>query len=143
MQVERALKLVASGTITVEMVRNAKGRIPTLPKQLNQATGKASNQLTAFNEIAWGAHCSSYVKSAKKLSNSRFDEIVSLSAEYMKANYNLDDDEVIEINDEVIEINDDDSDIRANVIDCYSSEDDIFCSWILLLVDHWLFILLF
>ena len=121
MQVERALKLVASGTITVEMVRNAKGRIPTLPKQLNQATGKASNQLTAFNEIAWGARCSSYVKSAKKLSNSRFDEIVSLSAEYMKANYNLDDDEVIEIND-------DDSDIRANVIDCYSSEDDIFCS---------------
>ena len=136
MQVECALKLIASGTITVEMVWNAKGRIPTLPKQLNQATGKASNQLTAFNEIAWGARCSSYVKSAKKLSDSRFDEIVSLSAEYMKANYNLDDDEVIEIND-------DDSDIWANVIDCYSSEDDIFCSWILLLVDHWLFILLF
>ena len=136
MQVEHALKLVASGTITVEMVRNAKGCIPTLPKQLNQATGKASNQLTAFNEIVWGACCSSYVKSAKKLSNSRFDEIVSLSAEYMKANYNLDDDEVIEINDN-------DSDIRANVIDCYSSEDDIFCLWILLLVDHWLFILLF
>ena len=67
-QVERALKLVASGTITVKMVQKAKGRIPSLPKQLNQATGKASNQLTAFNEIAWGARCSSYVKSAKKLS---------------------------------------------------------------------------
>lgn len=66
MQVERALKLVSSGTITIEMVRKAKGRIPTLPKQINQATGKASNQLTGFNELAWGARCANYVKSAKK-----------------------------------------------------------------------------
>jgi hypothetical protein len=116
MQVERALKLIASGTITIEMVRNAKGRIPALPKKINQATGKASNQLTGFNEIAWGARCSSYVKSAKKLSNSRFDRIISLSAEYMKANYNLEDEEVIEIAD-------DDDDIRANIVDNFSGSE--------------------
>jgi hypothetical protein len=67
-QVERALKLVASATITVEMVEKAKGRIPTLPKKINQATGKASHQLTGFNEMSWGARCASYVKSVKKLS---------------------------------------------------------------------------
>ena len=71
----------------------------------------------------WGARCSSYIKSAKKLSAPWFDEIVSLSAEYMKANHNLDNDEVVEIND-----NDDDNDMRANISDHYSSEDDIFCS---------------
>jgi hypothetical protein len=48
MQVERALKLIASGTITIEMVQKAKGRVLTLPKQINQATGKASNQFTGF-----------------------------------------------------------------------------------------------
>jgi hypothetical protein len=52
------------------MVKKAKGQIPTLPKQLNQATGKVSNQFTVFNEVLWGVHCSSYVKSAKRLSAS-------------------------------------------------------------------------
>ena len=51
-----------------------------------------------FNEPLWGTHCSSYVKSAKKLSASRLDEIITLSAEYMvKAGQNLEDENVIKI----------------------------------------------
>jgi hypothetical protein len=116
------LKLIVSGIIIIEMVQKAKGRIPTLPKQINQATGKVSNQFTVFNEASWGARCSAYVKSAKKLSTSQFDEIVTISAEYMKASQNLDDEDVIEIPD------DDDNDIRANIIDhSSSSEEDTDC----------------
>jgi hypothetical protein len=119
MQVERALKLISSGTITIEMVQNAKGRIPTLPKKINQATGKASHQLTGFNELTWGARCASYVKSAKNISAPRFKEIISLAAEYMKVQ-NFDDDEIIEIPD--------DDDIRANIVDhLSSSEEDMYC----------------
>ena len=104
------------------MVQKAKGRIPTLPKQLNQATGKVSNQFTVFNEASWGVRCSSYVKSAKKLSASRFDEIITMSAEYMKVSQNIEDEDIIDIPD------DDDDDIRANIIDHSSSgEDDSDC----------------
>jgi hypothetical protein len=111
------LKLIASGTLTVEMVKNSKGRVPTIPKQMNQATGKASNQVTGFNEASWGVRCSAYVKSAKKLSASRFDEILSLATEYMKAGPNHEDDDIIEIVD-------DDDDIRANIIDHSSSSSE-------------------
>ena len=101
------------------MVRKAKGRIPNLLKQINQATGKASSQLTGFNETMWGQRCSSYVKSAKKLSASRFDKIISLSAEYMKVNQNIEDEDVIEIPN--------DDDIHANIVDhSSSSEEDIY-----------------
>lgn len=116
MQVERALKLVQSGTITVEMVRKAKGRIPTLPKQINQATGRASTQLTGFNEMTWGARCSSYVKSAKKLSATRFNEIIKQSAEYSKVQ-NIDDEDIIELLD-------DEDDIRAKIVDHSSSGEE-------------------
>ena len=100
------------------MVQKAKGQIPILPKQINQATGKVSNLFTVFNEAAWGARCSAYVKSAKKLSTSRFDEIITMSTEYMKASQNLEDEDVIEI------LDDDDDDIRANIIDYSSSGEE-------------------
>ena len=116
MQVERALKLISSGTITIEMVQNAKGRIPTLPKKINQATGKASYQLTVFNEASWGLRCSQYVKSTKKLAAPRFEKIISLATEYTKVNQILEDDEIIEVLD-------DDDDIRANIVDISSSEE--------------------
>ena len=116
MQVEQALKLISSGTITIEMERNAKGRIPTLPKQINQATGKASHQLTGFNELSWGLCCSNYVKLAKKLSASQFEEIISLASEYTKVNHHTDDEDIIEVLD-------DDDDIHANIIDHSSSSE--------------------
>lgn len=116
-QVERALKLIQSGTITVEMVQKAKGRIPTLPKQINQATGRASTHFTGFNEITWGGRCASYVKSAKKLSSSRFMEVIKLATEYSK---------VQKDDEDIIEVLDDEDDIRANIVDNTSSgEEDV------------------
>ena len=99
------------------MVRTAKGRIPVLPKKINQATGKASNQCTGFNELTWGSRCASYVKSAKKLSQTRFEEIIALAAEYTKLNPNEE--------SEVIEIMDDDDDICAMIVDHSSSEGEM------------------
>ena len=103
------------------MVRNAKGKVPTLPKQINQSTGKVSNQLTGFNEVVWGKRCQSYVKSAKKLSASRFDEIITLASEFMKTTHHIiDDTDIIEIDEE--------EDVRANIIDISSgSEDEANC----------------
>ena len=100
------------------MVQRAKGKVPTLPKQINHATGKVSNQLTGFNEVTWGTRCKSYVKSAKKLSNTRFDEVVRLATEFMKVNHRL-----VDEDDDVIEI-EDDEDICANIIDISDSEDE-------------------
>ena len=114
-QVECALKLIVSGRITIEIVQQSKGPVPAIPKQMNQATGKASNQLTGFNEASWGVHCLSYVKSAKKLSTSRFDQILALAAEYTKAANHEE--------EEVIEILDDDDDICANIIDLSSGSE--------------------
>jgi hypothetical protein len=100
------------------MVQKAKGKVPTLPKQINHATGKVSNQSMAFNEVTWGKRCKSYVKSAKKLSNTRYDEVVRLATEFMKVNHRL-----VDEDDDVIEI-EEDEDIRANVIDISSSSED-------------------
>ena len=99
--------------------------MPALPKQINHTTGKTSNQLTVFNEPSWGMHCSSYVKLAKKLSASRFDEIIILSAEYMvKASQNLEDEDVIEIHDD----DGDNDDICAIIVDhASSSKEDTNC----------------
>jgi hypothetical protein len=103
------------------MVQKAKGKIPTLPKQINHATGKVSNQSMGFNEVTWGVHCKSYVKSAKKLTNDRFDKVVSLATEFMKVNHRL-----VDEDDDIIEI-EEDEDIRANIIDISSSEDEAEC----------------
>ncbi|KAI0248045.1 hypothetical protein BJV78DRAFT_850438 [Lactifluus subvellereus] len=85
--VERALKFIAAGMITVEMVQKAKGKVPTLPKQLNPATGKASNRSTAFNEVTCGLRCRFYVKAAKKQTTSRFEKIIALAKKYMTTPY--------------------------------------------------------
>jgi hypothetical protein len=117
-KVERGLKLIAAGNITVEMVQNGKpGKISPLPKLINQATGKVSKQAISFNEVIWGKRCMSYVKSAKGLSSSRFDEIVEISTGFMK-NTNR----IMEGDHEIIEI-DDEEDIRANVVDISSDSD--------------------
>ena len=104
------------------MMQNAKGKVPTLPKQINQSTGRVSHQLTGFNKVMWGTRCKSYVKSAKKLSAIWFDEVVRLATEFTKINHRLidEDDDIIEIEEE--------EDIRANIIDISSgSEDEAEC----------------
>ncbi|KIM74444.1 hypothetical protein PILCRDRAFT_92610 [Piloderma croceum F 1598] len=100
------------------MVQKAKGKIPTLPKQINHTTGKVSNQSTGFNKVTWGVRCKSYVKSAKKLTDDRFDKVVCLATEFMKVNHCL-----VDEDDDVIEI-EEDEDVRANIIDISSSEDE-------------------
>jgi hypothetical protein len=100
------------------MVQKAKGKVLMLPKQINQLTGKVSHQLTGFNKVTWGNRCKSYMASAKKLSEARFDEVVRLATEFMKINPHLvdNDNDIIEIEDE--------EDIRANIIDISSSSKD-------------------
>jgi len=71
------------------MVQKAKGRVPTLPKQVNQSTDKVLNQLTCFNEVMWGKCWESYVKLAKNLSNSHFDEVVNLTVKCLKTTHHI------------------------------------------------------
>jgi hypothetical protein len=107
------LKFITTGIITIEMAQNAKGKVLTLPKQINKAMGKASNQMMGFNEVNWGVRCRSYVKSTKKLTNAQFDKIIKLATEYMTTtNHMVNDAEIIKIED--------DKDARANIIDCES-----------------------
>src|ERR1700677_67062 len=110
------------------MVEKAKGKVPMLPKQINQSMGKVSHQLTGFNEVTWGKCCKSYVASAKKLSEARFDEVVRLATEFTKINPRL-----IDGDDNVIEI-EDEEDIHVNIIDIpSSSEDEVECKYLVYL----------
>lgn len=85
LQVERALKLVKTGTITIQQINDVlKGKLPNLPKLLNKSTGKQSTLSTGFTEANWGARCRSYFKSAQSLSNSHFNEICRFALEYMR-----------------------------------------------------------
>jgi hypothetical protein len=78
-----------------------------LPKQINQAMGKASNQMMGFNGVTWGMHCQSYVKSTKKLTNAQFNKIIKLAMEYMTSTIN--DTKIIKIED--------DKDAHADIVD--------------------------
>src|SRR5882724_9056957 len=91
------------------MVQKAKGKVPTLPKHINKATGKASNQLMGFNEVTWGLRCRSYVKSTKKLTTSQFDKIITLAKKYMTTPCTVESTTIIEIEEE--------EDACANIID--------------------------
>ena len=53
-QVQHALLLYGSETITLEMIQTT-GKAPTrLPKTLNQSTGKYSTRATGFNDVSCG-----------------------------------------------------------------------------------------
>ena len=81
------LTLVATGTLTVEMIHAAKGRNVTLPKTLNHSTGKISNWQTGFNDITWGETTRKYVRSiskAYKKKPEKFDEIITRAKESSK-----------------------------------------------------------
>ena len=80
--------------------QKAKGKVPTFPKQINKATGKASNQLMGFNEVTWALQCWSYVKSTKKLTASQFDKIITLTKKYMMTPHTVESTTIIEIDEE-------------------------------------------
>jgi hypothetical protein len=113
--VERALTLVATGTLTVEMVRSSKGKTIPLPRTVNRSTGKESTRLTGFSDVAWGKATRSYATSARSLANVKFDAIVKDAKEFLKPirSRNKSTAEAMD----VINIDDDDDDERAHLVD--------------------------
>jgi hypothetical protein len=84
-QVERALTLFATGTITIEMIRTAKGKTISLPKTLNYSTGKVSNRQTGFNDATWGKSTRSYVNGINEnLADDMFELIIRRAKGFAK-----------------------------------------------------------
>lgn len=81
---ERALTLVATGTLTVAMAHNSKGKAVTLPRTINPSTGKESMRQTGFSDTAWGKTTRSYAKSIHGLSKTKFDSIVKAAQAFAK-----------------------------------------------------------
>ena len=74
------------------MVRTAKGRNITLPKKLNQATGKISNRQTGFNDASWGRSTQFYVQGINKnLSNKNFDLIIQRAMVFARKSRRIED----------------------------------------------------
>jgi hypothetical protein len=117
--VERALTLVATGTLTIAMARASKGKTVTLPRTLNHSTGKESMRQTGFSDTAWGKATRGYAKSARSLANTKFEAIVKDAQKFMKPirARNKDPTEVINIDDD-----DDDDDERACLVDNSGSD---------------------
>jgi hypothetical protein len=84
--VERALTLVATGTLTIEMINAAKneGKMISLPRYLNHSTGKESTRVTGFSDAAWGGATRNFAKSASNLPKAKFDAIIKDARVYMK-----------------------------------------------------------
>ena len=118
---ERALTLVATGTLTVAMARASKGKTITLPRTLNLSTGKESMRQTGFSDVAWGKATRGYATSARSLANAKFDAIIREAQEFMKPirarNRTTEPTEIIDI--------DDDDDKRACLVD--NSDTDVEC----------------
>jgi hypothetical protein len=82
--VERALTLVATGTLTIDMVRTAKGKTVSLPKTFNLSTGKESMHQTGFSDVTWGKVTRGYAKSAHGLKKVKFNAVVEEAQEFVK-----------------------------------------------------------
>jgi hypothetical protein len=83
-QVERALTLVATGTLTVEIHHAAKGKAVTIPKMKNLGSGKDSMQPVGFNDAAWGVATQHYATNAGRLPDAKFKAIFDEAREFMK-----------------------------------------------------------
>ena len=81
---ERALTLVATGTLTIAMARAAKGKTVTLPKTMNHTTGKESMRQTGFSDAAWGKVSCSYAKSACGLGKDKFGSVIRDAQGFVK-----------------------------------------------------------
>jgi hypothetical protein len=82
--VERALTLVATGTLTVAMARASKGKSVTVPRTRNLSTGKDSMRQTGFSDATWGKVTRSYATSAHALDKAKFDAILQEAQVFMK-----------------------------------------------------------
>jgi hypothetical protein len=117
------LTLVATRTLTVEMIHAAKGRNVTLPKTLNHSTGKISNRQTGFNDITWGETTRKYVRSiskAYKKKPEKFDEIIICAKEFSKKSCCADDGAGSADGDATEE----EDDLNEELVDISSSKED-------------------
>lgn len=118
---ERALKLISTGTLTVAVSQAAKrSRSITLPKMMNHSTGKISTRQTGFNDITWGTSTRAYAKAIGKLEGHKFEAIIASSLEFSKKSRRTSDER---LNDAVVE---DvlDLDERAQLVDISDSESE-------------------
>ena len=111
---ERALTLVATGTLTVEMARASKGKNIPLPRTVNLSSGKESMRQTGFSDVAWGKATHGYATSARSLANVKFDAIIQAAKEFLKPIQSRN--KTTEAM-EIINIDDDDDDERAHLVD--------------------------
>ena len=118
---ERALTLVATGTLTVEMAHASKGKNIPLPRTVNLTTGKDSMRLTGFSHASWGKPTRAYTTSATSLKDTKFELILQDAKEFLKPirSRNKTTDAM-----DIINIDDDDDDERAHLIDNSGDESD-------------------
>ena len=81
---ERALTLVATGTLTTSLIRASKGKTLPLPRTINLSSGKKSTRQTGFNDTAWGKETRGYTISARSLSAVKFDTIIQDAQKFMR-----------------------------------------------------------
>jgi hypothetical protein len=115
-KVERALRLVATGTLTIDMV--AKGKTVNLPKTMNLATAKESMRQTGFSDVAWGKATRNYAKSARTLTNAKFDIPIKEAKGFVKPIRGRKTTQATE----VIDVDEDDE--RAYLVDNSDDESD-------------------
>ncbi|KAG1871595.1 hypothetical protein F4604DRAFT_1681411 [Suillus subluteus] len=118
--VERALTLWSTHTLTIKMVQVAKNKTSiSLPKTMNQSTGKVSCQQTGFNDISWGTLMCAYAKAiVKNLCEDKFEVIVASAMEFLKKKSPGDD-----IDDATVE-DDLDLDERTQLVDISDTESE-------------------
>ena len=116
---ERALTLVATGTLTIDMVRAAKGKTVSLLKTFNLSTGKESMRQTGFSDVAWGKVTRGYAKSARRLKKVKFNAVVEEAQEFVKPTRGRGKSTQLT---EVIDVDEDDE--RACLVDNSDSESE-------------------
>jgi hypothetical protein len=107
--------LVATGTLTIEMVRAARGKTVNLPKTMNFSTGKESMRQTGFSDASWGKVTRNFAKSARSLSTAKFDIIIKEAEVFMRPVRGC------KTKVEIIDVDEDDE--RACLVD--NSDDEI------------------
>jgi len=122
--VERALTLIATGTLTVAMACASKGKTVSLPHTFNLSTGKDSMRHTGFNDAMWGKATHSCVKSVHSLSNVKFNAIIQAAQPFVTLKPDRICNKATEAM-EVISIDDDDDNERAHLV--YNSDDNEEC----------------
>jgi hypothetical protein len=103
------------------MVQAAKNKTSiSLPKTMNQSTGKVSCRQTGFNDISWGTSTRAYAKAImKNLREDKFEVIIASAMEFSKKSRRPGDD----VDDAAVE-DDLDLDERAQLVDISDTESE-------------------